>query len=110
MFNDVAAIVMVDKLYILKSPNQLAVVNVGSCVAPVPVTYKQGALSELPPVVPTVNVLVTVVSDRNPPATCAGPAAVTLKNINGTATGAAGPNAAFPSWMKWTENLLLREP
>ncbi len=76
MFNDVAAIVMVDKLYILKSPNQLAVVNVGSCVAPVPVTYKQGALSELPPVVPTVNVLVTVVSDRNPPATCAGPAVV----------------------------------
>ena len=31
------------------------------------------------------------VLDTTEQATCAGPVAVTLKNINGTATGAAGP-------------------
>ena len=67
MFNVVAAIVMVS-VDSTKSPNQLPVVNVGSCVAPVPRTLKQGALAELPPVVPQVNVFVTDVFDINPPA------------------------------------------
>ncbi|WP_395806169.1 hypothetical protein, partial [Daejeonella sp.] len=39
------------------------------------------------------------VLDTREQATCAGPAAFTLKNINGTTTGVFGYNSVFPSWM-----------
>jgi hypothetical protein len=39
------------------------------------------------------------VLDSNEKASCTGTVPFTFKNINGTATGAAGYNAAFPSWM-----------
>jgi hypothetical protein len=42
--------------------------------------------------------------DANEKATCAGPSTFTLKNINGTTTGAFGYNAAFPSWMQLSFN------
>jgi hypothetical protein len=40
------------------------------------------------------------VLDTHEQATCVVPAAFTLKNINGTNTGALGYNTTFPSWMR----------